>query len=60
MAASKSAVISCSNTEPETLSTTRTQTEVPLGGAAMNRVNTPPVAMAKLARMSLSVGATVP
>ena len=56
MAAGRSAVISCSKTAPETSSTTRTQTELPFGGAAMNRVSTPPVAMAKDATMSVSVG----
>lgn len=60
VAAGRSAVISCSKTAPETSSTTRTQTELPFGGAAMNRVSTPPVAMAKLAPMSVSVGAPVP
>jgi hypothetical protein len=55
-----SAVISCSNTALETSSTTRTQTELPLGGAAMNRDSTPPVAMPKLAPVSVSVGAPVP
>jgi hypothetical protein len=53
-------VISCSKTAPETSSTTRAQTEVPLGGAAMKSVSTPHVAMAKLAPMSVSVGAAVP
>ena len=43
-----------------TTTTTRTQTELPFGGAAMNRVSTPPVVMAKLAPMSVSVGAPVP
>ena len=46
--AGRSAVISCSNAAPDTSSTTRTQTELPFGAAAMNRVSTPPVAMAKL------------
>jgi hypothetical protein len=58
--AGRSVVISCSNTAPETSSTTRTQAELPLGGAAMNRDKTPPVAMAKLAPMSVNVGAPVP
>ena len=49
MLAGRSAVISCSNTAPETSSTTLTQTDDPVGGATMNRVSTPPVAMAKLA-----------
>ena len=49
MLAGKSAVISCSNTAPETSSTTRTHTEPPLGGAAKNSVSTPPVPMPKLA-----------
>lgn len=39
---------------------TRTQTELPFGGAAMNRVSTPPVEMAKDAPMSVRVGAPVP
>ena len=56
----RSAVISCSNSAPEASSTTRTQTEPPLGGAAMNRVSTPLVAMAKLAPILISVGAPVP
>ena len=58
--AGRSEVISCSNTAPETSSTTRTQTELPLGGAAMNRLRTPPVAIEKLAPVSASVGAPVP
>ena len=58
--ARRSAVISNSNTAPDTLSTTRTQTEVPLGGTAMISVSTPPVAMAKLATISVSVGVPVP
>ena len=57
--AGRSAVISCSKTAPEISPTTRIQTELPFGGAAMNRVSTPPVAMAKLAPMSVSVGAPV-
>ena len=57
--AGRSAVISCSNTAPETSSKARTQTELPWGSAAMKRVSTPPVAMAKLAPMSVSVGAPV-
>ena len=55
-----SAVISCSNTAPETSSTTRTQTELPLGGAAISKVSTPPDAMAKDAPMSVSFGTPVP
>lgn len=43
---------------PETSSTTRTQTELPFGGAAMDRGSTPPVAMAKLAPMSVRVDGT--
>ena len=35
-------VISCSKTAPVTSFTARTQTELPFGGAAMNRVSTPP------------------
>lgn len=58
--AGRSADISCSDTVPDTSSTTRTQTELPFGGAAMNSVSTPPVAMAKLAPMSVNVGAPVP
>ena len=57
--AGRSAVISCSNTAPETSSTTLTQTEPPLCGAAMIRVSTPPVAIAKLNPMSVSVGTPV-
>lgn len=60
MAAGRSAAISCSNTAPETSSTTRTQTDDPFGGAAMKRVRTPPKAMAKDPPMSVSVDATVP
>ena len=40
MLTGRSVVISCSNTAPETSSTTRAQTELPLGGAAMNSVST--------------------
>ena len=40
--------------------TTRSHTDNPLGGAAMKRVSTPPVAKVKLAPMSVSVGAPVP
>jgi len=58
--AGRYAVISCSNTAPDTSTKTRTQTEDPLGGAAMKIVSTLPVAMAKLAPMSVSVGAPVP
>lgn len=58
--AGMSVVISCSNTAPNTSFTTRTQTVLPFGGAAMNSVRIPPVAMAKLAPMSVSVGAPVP
>jgi transposase len=43
VAAGRSAVISCSKIAPETSPTTRTQTELPFGGAAKNSVNTPPV-----------------
>ena len=46
--AGRSAVISCSNTAPDTSSIARTQTEPPLDVAAMKMVRTPPVAMAKL------------
>ncbi len=60
MLASKSAVISCSKTAPVTSLTARTQTEMPFGGAAMNKVSTPPTAMAKGAPMSVRVGAPVP
>jgi len=52
-------VISCSHTAPDTLSTTRTQSELPFGGVVMNSVSTPPEAMPKLAPMSVSVGAPV-
>ena len=38
MLAGRSAVISCSITPPDTSSTTRTQTELPFGGAALNSV----------------------
>lgn len=38
VAAGRSAGIACSKATPETSSTTRTQPELPLGGAAMNRV----------------------
>lgn len=58
--AGRSAVISCLNTAPETSSTIRTQKELQLGGAAMKRVSTLPIAMQKLAPKSLSVGAQVP
>ena len=60
MLAGRSAVISCSHAPPETSSTTLTQTELPFGGAAMNSVKTPPVAMPKLAPISASVVAPVP
>ena len=50
-------MISCSKTAPLTSSTTRTQTDPAFGDAAMVSVSTPPVAMAKLAPMSISVGA---
>lgn len=53
-------MISCSRTAPETSSTTRTQTELLFGGTAMNSVSTPPVAIVKLAPMSVRVGAPVP
>ena len=56
-AAGRSAVTSCSKTAPLTSSTTRTQTDPAFGDAAMVSVSTPPVAMAKLAPMSTSVGA---
>lgn len=46
--AGRFAVISCSDTAPETSLTTHTQTELALGGAAVNSVSTPPVAVAKL------------
>lgn len=48
--AGRFAVISCSDTAPETSLTThtQTQTELALGGAAVNSVSTPPVAVAKL------------
>ena len=58
--AGRSAVISCSSTAPETSSTTRYHTELPLGWATMNRVSTRLVAMPKLAPMSVNVGAAVP
>ena len=48
---------SCSKTAPLTSSTTRTQTDEAFGAAAIVSVSTPPVAMAKLAPMSVSVGA---
>lgn len=60
VAVGMSAVTSCSKAASATSSTTHTQTELPFGGAAMNRVRTPPMVMAKLARVSLSVGAPVP
>ena len=60
MLAGRSAVISCSKTAPVTSLTARTQTDDPFGGAAMNRVSTPPVAIAKGAPMSVRVGAPVP
>ena len=59
MLAGRSAVFYCSDTAPDTSSTTRTQTEPPFDAAAMNSVSTPPVAMAKLAPMSFSAGAVV-
>ena len=59
MGPGRSAVISCSNTAPVTSLTARTQREAAFGAAAMNRVKTPPVAIAKLAPMSVSVGAPV-
>ncbi|WP_242679085.1 PhnE/PtxC family ABC transporter permease [Rhodobacter calidifons] len=43
--AGRSAVISCSKTAPDTSSNTRTQKELQLGRAAMNRVSTPPLAV---------------
>ncbi len=58
--AGRSATVSYLKTTPDTSSTNRTQTELPFGGAAINRVSTLPVAMAKLAPMSVSVGAPVP
>lgn len=53
-------MISCSNTAPETSSTTRNQIERPLGGAAIKKVSNPPLVMPKDAPMSFSVGAPVP
>ena len=50
---------SCSNIGLETSSTTRPQTKLQFGGAAINRVSTLPVAMPKLAPMSVEVGAPV-
>ena len=59
MVAGRSAVISCSKIASDTSSTTRTQTELPFGGAAMSRVSTPLVAMAKLAPLSVKADAPV-
>ncbi|MCZ8152209.1 MAG: hypothetical protein O9292_07460 [Rhodobacteraceae bacterium] len=53
-------MISYSKTALETSSTTRDQTELPFGGAAMIRVSTAPVALGQLAPMSASVGALEP
>ena len=56
--ASRSVVISCSNTAPVTSRTTRIQTELPFGGAAMNSVGTPSVAITRLAPVSVSVSSS--
>lgn len=55
--AGRSALVACSKTAPETLSTTRTQIEPPVGGAPLQRVSTPPVAMATDAPLFASVAA---
>ena len=60
VAAGRSTVISCSNTAPETSSTTRTQTELPFGGAAMNRGQHTTRRDGETRPISASVGAPVP
>ena len=55
MFAGRSAVNSCSKTALETSCATCEQTEPLLGGATMNSVSMPPIAIAKLAPISVSV-----
>ena len=56
MFSGRSAVISCSKTALETSCATCEQAEPLLGGATMNSVSVPPIAIMNLAPTSVSVG----